>query len=119
MMIAFYLGLTGFACAVYYRHELRKSARNFLFIGVAPVVGGVILTWMLVQSVIDLSNPENSESGDSWFGVGPPVVIAVGLMLVGVVLMLYQRVTMPEFFRRKPEVVDPEVARHGAILADP
>jgi hypothetical protein len=46
------------------------------------------------------------------------VVIAVGLMLVGVVLMVYQRVTMPDFFRRRPEVVDPEVARRGAIVGD-
>ena len=36
-MIAFYYGLTGFACVIYYRHELLKSARNFLLIGVAAV----------------------------------------------------------------------------------
>ena len=34
LMIAFYLGLTGFACVVYYRHEIFKSAKNFLFVGV-------------------------------------------------------------------------------------
>jgi hypothetical protein len=83
-----------------------------------PVAGGLILTWALVQSLIDLSDPANSESGDSWFGIGPPVVIAVGLMLVGVVLMVYQRVTMPDFFRRGTEVVDPEVARFGAKVAE-
>ena len=38
-MIAFYYALTGFACAIYYRRELTKSAKNFLFIGVGPVVG--------------------------------------------------------------------------------
>jgi amino acid transporter len=119
LMIAFYLGLTGFACAIYYRHELRTSAKNLLFIGVAPVVGGLILFWALVQSLIDLSDPVNSESGEGWFGVGPPVVIAVVMMLIGIVLLIYQRVTMPEFFRRRPEVVDPLVARHGATFAEP
>lgn len=119
LMIAFYLGLTGYACAIYYRHELRKSVRHFLFIGVAPVAGGLILTWALVQSLIDLSDPANSESGDAWFGIGPPVVIAVGLMLVGAALMVYQRITMPEFFRRRPEVVDPLVASRGAVTTDP
>ncbi len=29
LMIAFYYGITGFACAVYYRRELTKSAANF------------------------------------------------------------------------------------------
>ena len=39
LMIAFYYALTGFACAIYYRRELTKSVKNFLFIGVGPVVG--------------------------------------------------------------------------------
>ena len=34
LMIAFYYGLTGFACVIYYRRELFNSARNFLLIGV-------------------------------------------------------------------------------------
>ena len=84
LMIAFYYGITGFACAIYYRHELFKSVKNFLFVGVAPVLGGAILTWVLIKSIIDLSKPANSESGDSWLGVGPPLVIGVGLMLFGV-----------------------------------
>ena len=36
LMIAFYYGLTGFACVVYYRRELFKSVKNFVFI-VPPV----------------------------------------------------------------------------------
>ena len=40
LMIAFYYGITGFACAFYYRHELFKSAKNFFLVGVAPVLGG-------------------------------------------------------------------------------
>ena len=68
LMIAFYYGLTGYACAVYYRRELRKSVKNFVLIGVAPVLGGIILTYVFVKSCIDLSDPANSESGSSWFG---------------------------------------------------
>ena len=49
LMIAFYYGITGFACALYYRHELFKSAKNFFFVGVAPVLGGLILIWVLYQ----------------------------------------------------------------------
>ena len=39
LLIAFYYALTGLACAIYYRRELTESAKNFLLIGVGPVVG--------------------------------------------------------------------------------
>jgi amino acid transporter len=107
LMIAFYYGITGFACALYYRHELFKSAKNLLLVGVAPVLGGLILFWVLYKSIVDLSKPENSESGDSWLGVGPPLVIGVGLMLFGVVLMfIWYFAGHREFFQRKLEVAD-------------
>jgi amino acid transporter len=109
LMIAFYYGLTGFACAVYYRRELFKSAKNFFLIGAAPTLGGLILGYVFVKSIIDLSKPENSESGDSWFGLGPPLVIGIGFLALGVALMLFWRFSPPgrDFFRRKPEVADP------------
>jgi amino acid transporter len=105
LMISFYIGLTGFACAVYYRHELLRSVKNFFFIGLGPAFGGAILFYLLVKNGIELSDPANSESGDSWFGIGPPLVIAVFFLLLGVVLMFVQWRAFPEFFRRKPEVV--------------
>jgi hypothetical protein len=104
-MIAFYYGMTGFACAVYYRRRLTESVKSFLLIGVGPTLGGLMLTAIFVKSCYDLSKPENSESGDSWFGLGPPLVIGVGFLLLGVVLMLVWRVSHKQFFRRKPEVV--------------
>ena len=54
LMIAFYYALTGLACAVYYRRELTKSVKNFLFIGVGPLVGAAILGYLFVKSAIDL-----------------------------------------------------------------
>jgi amino acid transporter len=115
LMIAFYYGITGFACAIYYRRELFKSAKTFLFVGVAPVLGGAILTWVLIKSVIDLADPANSESGDSWLGLGPPLVIGVGLMLFGVALMFWWYLAgHRDFFRRKPEV-----AESGSLEAPP
>ena len=108
LMIAFYYGLTGFACAWYYRRELFTSVKSFLFVGVAPTLGGLILTYVLVKSCIDLSRPANSESGASWFGVGPPLIIGWGLMLFGVVLMfIWYAEGHRDFFGRKLEVADP------------
>ena len=109
LMIAFYYGLTGYACAIYYRHELFKSAKNFILIGVAPVVGGIMLTYVFIKSCIDLSDPANSESGNSWLGLGPPLVIGGFFLVLGVVLMVAWYAKAPAFFRRRPEVVDPAV----------
>ena len=37
LYIAFYYGLTGFACVWYYRRNLTSSARNLLMQGILPV----------------------------------------------------------------------------------
>ena len=108
LMIAFYYGLTGFACTIYYRRELTRSVKTLVLAGIAPFIGGAILTYLFIKSCIDLSKPENSESGDSWFGLGPPLVIGLGFLVLGVILMvLWYLAGHRDFFRRKPEVVDP------------
>jgi amino acid transporter len=104
LMISFYIGITGFACAIYYRHELTRSAKNFFFVGLGPALGGLILFYLLVKNAIELSDPANSESGNSWFGVGPPLMIAVFFLVLGVLLMVVQWREAPAFFRRRPEV---------------
>jgi amino acid transporter len=104
LMIAFYYGLTGFACALYYRREARRSVKGLLFAVVAPALGGVILTWVLVKSIVELSDPANSESGNAWLGVGPPLVIGVGFMALGAVLMVLWSRRERAFFRQHAEV---------------
>ena len=60
--IAFYYGLTGFACAWYFRRELTKSARNLIMVGIVPLLGGVILFVLLVYAYLLLS--AQAKSGD-------------------------------------------------------
>jgi amino acid transporter len=105
LMISFYIGITGFACAIYYRRELFRSVKNFFFVGLGPFLGGVILFYLLIKNSIDLSDPANSESGNSWIGLGPPLVIAIFFLILGVILMFLQWRASPEYFRRRPEVV--------------
>jgi amino acid transporter len=115
LMISFYYALSGFACAIFYRHELRKSFKNLVLIGIAPVIGAGILVWLFVKSVIDLTDPANSYTGTSWLGVGPPLVVGVGFLLLGLVLMILWRLAgyagASSYFGRKGlEAVDPDVA---------
>ncbi len=113
LMIAFYYGLTGFACTIYYRKEITRNVKTFFLIGVGPMLGGLILFAIFVKSCVDLSDPANSESGDSWLGLGPPLIIGIGALLFGAVLMLIWSGKAPEFFRRKPELADPALLDRG------
>jgi amino acid transporter len=119
LMISFYIGLTGFACAIYYRHEILHSVKNFFFVGIGPFVGGVILFYLLVKNGIELSDPANSESGNSWFGLGPPLVIAIFFFILGVVLMVIQWRKVPAFFKRRAEVAPAGFLEGEAELPPP
>ncbi|MFD6969461.1 APC family permease [Streptomyces sp. NPDC059979] len=113
LLIAFYYALTGLACAVYYRRHLFESAHNLLLIGVGPVVGAGLLIWLLVESIGDMSDPENSASGVSWFGLGPPLVIGIAIVVVGVLVMCFWRVRDGRFWQERRGVVDPALVHAG------
>jgi len=96
LMIAFYYGLTGFACAWYYRHEL-KTPRDLFMRGILPLLGGIILLAVFVKACIDYLDPEYGYTTVA--GVGGVFVVGIGTLLLGVVLMeIYARIA-PAFFR--------------------
>ncbi|MBO1337125.1 APC family permease [Streptomyces sp. VRA16 Mangrove soil] len=98
LMICFYYALTAFACAWYFKAELRRSVRDLAFKGIFPVLGGVLLSAVFVKTLVDMWNPAYG-SGSSVLGVGSVFVIGVGLLLVGVVIMLVMGRRSPAFFR--------------------
>ena len=107
LMIAFYYGLTGFACTWYYRRALTKSVSGFFLAGVAPFVGGAILAFVFVRSCFDLGRADAGST--TYFGLGSPLVIGIGFLLLGVVLMgIWRAAGHAEFFRRRPEAADPD-----------
>jgi len=70
--------------------------------------GGLVLTWVLIKAVLVYSKP-HAGFAKPFLGIGSPIAIALLMIVIGLVLMIVQRVTMPEYFRRKLEVVDPSV----------
>jgi amino acid transporter len=106
LLIALYYSLTGIACAVYFRRRLLRSVREFLLLGLGPVTGAGLLIWLLVLSLRDLADPGNSYTGQAWLGVGPPLVIGVGVLLAGVLLMLWWRYRDARFWRERPSAAD-------------
>ncbi len=109
LYIAFYYGLTGFACAWYYRKNLTSSARNLFMQGILPVAGALIL-WFLGGWSIWLDYDVATENdftmwtvpGLHW-QIGGAFVIAVAAGLAGVIFYLYCRYIRPgpPFFKKQ------------------
>lgn len=100
--IAFYYSLTGFACVVYFRRELLKSVKNFLFVGVLPGVGALAMLSLLIMSCFEFD--KQGTAAMFLFGVGGPLVIGLGALVLGLVLMAAARYGLPDFFGRTAEV---------------
>jgi amino acid transporter len=106
--ICFYYGFTGVACAFYYRHELGKSARNFLLLGAGPVIGGLMLFGIGGYAAVYYGHAENVSS-KPLLGITLPLWMGIGGMLLGFVLMIISRPYFREFFSRKTETAPPGI----------
>lgn len=86
LAIAFYYAITGFACVWYFRADLFRSARDFFFKGLFPLLGSLMLTYAFVQSAIDMWDVDYGYS--VLLGVGGTFVVGVGSLAFGLVLMV-------------------------------
>jgi amino acid transporter len=86
LAIAFYYGITGYACVWYYRRELFTSTRSFFYKFLFPLLGALMLTYAFVQSAIDMFDVDYGNS--VLLGVGGTFVVGIGALAIGVVLML-------------------------------
>jgi amino acid transporter len=96
MLIAFYYGLTGFACAWQFRRRLR-SARDVLVRLVLPLAGGALMLVVFVLACIEYADPGYGET--VFFGVGGVFVVGLGSLLLGLLLMAAWNAVAPAFFR--------------------
>ncbi|HEX4358824.1 MAG TPA: APC family permease [Pseudonocardia sp.] len=96
LMIAFYYGLTGFACVWYFRRTLTTGVRNFVMRGVLPLLGGLILLGAFIESSIQYAAPDFGKT--TLFGIGGVFVIGIGTLVFGVLLMFLWRWRAPGYF---------------------
>jgi amino acid transporter len=119
IFIALYYGITGFACAWFYRKTLTQTARDFWMQGVLPVAGGLMLFfaggWSFYLDLKTTGDDEASYTFPSIFGhsVGGVSVIVVVAAVIGLLLMIIWRIAAPPFFRgetlnRETETLVPE-----------
>ncbi len=106
--ICFYYGFTGVACGFYYRHELRVSARNFLLLGAAPMLGGLMLFGIGIKAAFYYGHAENVSS-KPFLGITLPLWFGIGGMILGFIVMLVSRPYFREYFSRKIETARPGI----------
>jgi amino acid transporter len=107
--VCFYYGFTGIACAFYYRRELFKSVRNFVFAGLIPLLGGAMLFGIAVKAYTYYSTAGNNYS-KPLAGIQTPIVVGIGGLILGLILMFASWPFFSEYFRRRwGEPADPAV----------
>jgi amino acid transporter len=106
--ICFYYGFTGVACGFYYRRDLMKSARNFLLLGLGPMLGGLMLFGIGIKAAFYYGHAENVSSKPI-LGITLPLWMGIGGMVLGAVIMIVSRPYFKEFFSRKTETAPPGV----------
>lgn len=107
LMIAFYYGLTGFACVWYFRRTILDSSRNFFLRGLLPLLGGLILLAAFLKSAIDMVATDYGET--SFAGVGGVFLMGIGALVLGFVLMEAYRIVAPDFWRGRVELAPEEI----------
>jgi amino acid transporter len=107
LYIAFYYGLTGFACVWYYRRTLTSSARNLWMQGIFPLTGALIL-WFLGGWSIWLDYDVNTLNDFTFWTVpglhwqvGGAFLIAAGAAVLGLIFFIYNRIANPAFFKKE------------------
>jgi len=103
LMIAFYYGLTGFACTWFYRKDLTKSTRDLVMRGIVPLLGGLILLVIFIYGLIQYAKPDwlTDDDGNNVtiFGFGAVAVVGIGALVLGVAVMIAWWLASPDFFR--------------------
>ena len=108
LYIAFYYGLTGFACTWYYRKTLRNSQRDLWMRGILPSLGGLIMYAAGAWSLWADWDVATGNSYTSWlmpfwphWYLGGAFVIAFLSAIVGLLAGIWVRFAQPAFFRKQ------------------
>ncbi|MGZ4307186.1 MAG: APC family permease, partial [Solirubrobacteraceae bacterium] len=97
--VCFYYGFTGLACALYFRRDLFKSARNFIFAGLIPVVGGLMMAYVAIKAYSYYNTAGNNYSKPV-AGIETPIFVGIGGLILGIILMFASWPFFGGFFQR-------------------
>ena len=127
LLIAFYYGLTGFASVWFFRRDPGANIREWAARILLPLLGGLILAFAFVRTVLDNADAANSDTKITVFGweTGGIFVISIGSLILGLVLMIITELRSPAFFRGQTlsratpvHVTEGEMMPEGITLPD-
>jgi amino acid transporter len=120
--VCFYYGFTGLACAIYFRHDVLGSVRNFVFAGLIPVVGGIMMAYVAIKAY-GYYNTSGNNYSPPFLGIEVPIFVGVGGLVVGIILMFAAWPFFPSFFHRRwfesadPDILVADAAHHASAQA--
>jgi amino acid transporter len=91
LLVAFYYGWSGIACAVTYRDRLRRSARDLIIIGVVPVAGALTLFALAVFLVYQDWTTSGAIAFDATNGKFQ-VIIPVSVLVTGALALIWSNI---------------------------
>ena len=117
LLVAFYYGLVGISCAVYYRKALTRNAKGFIFAGVVPVVSALVLFllagYLIYQDWTSTDKFEFSASNGKF-----NVLVPVAILLAGVPALIYQVVVRhPAYMSLPSESANDDALTDGTARA--
>jgi len=108
-LVAFYYGLTGIACVVYYRGQLSARLGSLVELGIVPAVGALLLGAIFIKAFTHYSQHEIAGQLVNYAppvaGVEVPIVIGFGSLALGVVLALVSSRVFRGYFSRPLEAL--------------
>ncbi len=109
-LIAFYYGITGLACVVYYRKALLARFSSFVSLGLVPGAGAVMLAGIFIVALRHYSQHQIDGQLVNYAkplaGIEIPIVIGIGSLVLGGVLAIALTPVFRDYFRRVPETFD-------------
>jgi amino acid transporter len=99
LMIAFYYGITAYACVWYFRGDIRQGGKALWTKGVMPLLGALMLTLAFFKSAVDMLSPDYGYLGGIG-GIGSVFILGMGSILLGLPIMwlLSRRPEQKAFF---------------------
>jgi amino acid transporter len=121
--IAFYYGLTGFACTWTFRRTLARTPRTFVLQGLLPTLGGLILWFAGAWTVWSGWDVATDDSYTTWllpfaphWRIGGVFLVAFAAALVGLISIVIWRFVRPEYFTGETLRQDVAVTGTGGIV---
>lgn len=116
LMIAFYYGITAYACVWYFRKDIARGGKDLWVKGILPLLGALILTFAFFKSAIDMLSADYGYLG-AWtvpglgWEIGSVFLFGMGTILLGLPIMfiLSRREEQKPFFNGETLHVDTPV----------